>query len=226
MGSNKNEKRKPKSAVYRSFWASVVYFHLRLISTKNHKGEMTRNAAGRFPRRVGSTPTISVRKPEAVNKTGTLQNYSFCNVPVCVLSLNWLTRPFSICACPESSSLAAALSSAVAELFCTIPEICSTPCVTWTMEAACSPDALDIFSTTTTTCLALSTTSVSVRAVSSASLVPECTACIVPSISAAVLLEAFAELSARIRTSSLWRQSLSPPYRRGPLPPRHSGQEA
>ena len=89
--------------------------------------DRTRNAAGRFPRRVGSTPTISVRKPEAVNKTGTLQNYSFCNVPVCVLSLNWLTRPFSICACPESSSLAAALSSAVAELFCTIPEICSTP---------------------------------------------------------------------------------------------------
>ena len=48
MGSNKNEKRKPKSAVYRSFWASVVYFHLRLISTKNHKGEMTRNAVGRL----------------------------------------------------------------------------------------------------------------------------------------------------------------------------------
>ena len=43
MGSNKNEKRKPKSAVYRSFWASVVYFHLRLISTKSHKGEMPRN---------------------------------------------------------------------------------------------------------------------------------------------------------------------------------------
>ena len=48
MGSNKNEKRKPKSAVFRSFWASVVYFHLRLISTKNHKGEMTRNAVGRL----------------------------------------------------------------------------------------------------------------------------------------------------------------------------------
>ena len=47
VGSNKNEKRKPKSAVYRSFWASVVYFHLRLISTKNHKGEMTRNAVVR-----------------------------------------------------------------------------------------------------------------------------------------------------------------------------------
>lgn len=47
VGSNKSEKRKPKSAVYRSFWASVVYFHLRLISTKSHKGEMTRNAIGR-----------------------------------------------------------------------------------------------------------------------------------------------------------------------------------
>lgn len=46
MGSNKSEKRKPKSAVYRSFWASVVYFHLRLISTKSHKGEMTRNRVG------------------------------------------------------------------------------------------------------------------------------------------------------------------------------------
>ena len=43
VGSNKREKRKPKSAVYRSFWASVVYFHLRLISTKSHKREMTRN---------------------------------------------------------------------------------------------------------------------------------------------------------------------------------------
>lgn len=43
VGSNKSEKRKPKSAVYRSFWASVVYFHLRLISTKSHKREMTRN---------------------------------------------------------------------------------------------------------------------------------------------------------------------------------------
>ena len=47
VGSNKSEKRKPKSAVYRSFWASVVYFHLRLISTKSHKREMTRNAVVR-----------------------------------------------------------------------------------------------------------------------------------------------------------------------------------
>ena len=46
VGSNKSEKRKPKSAVYRSFWASVVYFHLRLISTKSHKREMTRNQFG------------------------------------------------------------------------------------------------------------------------------------------------------------------------------------
>lgn len=61
VGSNKNEKRKPKSAVYRSFWASVVYFHLRLISTKNHKGEMTRNAVGReFP---GARVQISSSPP-------------------------------------------------------------------------------------------------------------------------------------------------------------------
>ena len=57
VGSNKNEKRKPKSAVYRSFWASVVYFHLRLISTKNHKGEMTRNQFGSNPTRVRIPPS-------------------------------------------------------------------------------------------------------------------------------------------------------------------------
>ena len=60
VGSNKSEKRKPKSAVYRSFWASVVYFHLRLISTKSHKGEMTRN-------QFGSNPTW-VRIPPAAPK--------------------------------------------------------------------------------------------------------------------------------------------------------------
>lgn len=43
MGSNKSEKRKPKSAVYRRILASVVYFHLRIISAKNHKRKMTRN---------------------------------------------------------------------------------------------------------------------------------------------------------------------------------------
>lgn len=43
VGSNKSEKRKPKSAVYRSFLASVVYFHFRLISTRRYEREMTRN---------------------------------------------------------------------------------------------------------------------------------------------------------------------------------------
>ena len=65
VGSNKNEKRKPKSAVYRSFWASVVYFHLRLISTKNHKGEMTRNRVvrkGTWVRIPPSPPTTIPRK--------------------------------------------------------------------------------------------------------------------------------------------------------------------
>ncbi|WP_278941645.1 hypothetical protein, partial [Anaerotruncus colihominis] len=38
------------------FWASVVYFHLRLISTKSHKGEMTRNQFGSNPTRVRIPP--------------------------------------------------------------------------------------------------------------------------------------------------------------------------
>ena len=52
VGSNKSEKRKPKSAVYRSILASVVYFHIRLISTRRHKREMTRNAVYRKVPRV------------------------------------------------------------------------------------------------------------------------------------------------------------------------------
>ena len=57
VGSNKSEKRKPKSAVYRSFWASVVYFHLRLISTRRHEWEMTRNQFGSNPTRVRIPPS-------------------------------------------------------------------------------------------------------------------------------------------------------------------------
>lgn len=65
VGSNKSEKRKPKSAVYRSFWASVVYFHLRLISTKSHKREMTRNqfASNRTWVRIPSSPPTDPHKP-------------------------------------------------------------------------------------------------------------------------------------------------------------------
>lgn len=69
VGSNKNEKRKPKSAVYRSFWASVVYFHLRLISTKSHKREMTRN-------QFGSNPTW-VRIPPAAPESHSLLRVAF-----------------------------------------------------------------------------------------------------------------------------------------------------
>ena len=67
VGSNKSEKRKPKSAVYRSFWASVVYFHLRLISTKSHKREMTRNAVDRKVSRV--------RIPNSPPKTQSYQGF-------------------------------------------------------------------------------------------------------------------------------------------------------
>ena len=64
VGSNKSEKRKPKSAVYRSFWASVVYFHLRLISTKSHKREMTRNQFGSNPTRVRIPPAAPTEAGE------------------------------------------------------------------------------------------------------------------------------------------------------------------
>lgn len=50
-------------------------------------------------------------------------------------------------ACPLSSSLAAADSSAVAEVVCTTEEIWSSPWEIWAMESACSWEALAIFST-------------------------------------------------------------------------------
>ena len=61
-------------------------------------------------------------------------------------NLNWLINPLRICACPDNSSLAAADSSAVAELVCTTLEIWSIPWVIWLMEDACSSDALEIWS--------------------------------------------------------------------------------
>ena len=70
MGSNKNEKRKPKSAVYRSFWASVVYFHLRLISTKSHKREMTRN-------HVSTVEVQTAEKPVTMRVCGQVQTVNW-----------------------------------------------------------------------------------------------------------------------------------------------------
>ena len=81
MGSNKNEKRKPKSAVYRSFWASVVYFHLRLISTKSHKGEMTRNQFGSNPTRVRIPPAAPRRRGRHIVRGDfftKVTSHSFC----------------------------------------------------------------------------------------------------------------------------------------------------
>ena len=69
VGSNKSEKRKPKSAVYRSILASVVYFHIRLISTRRHKREMTRNQVVR----KGSWVRIPPLPPE--NCTVTNNNH-------------------------------------------------------------------------------------------------------------------------------------------------------
>ena len=63
VGSNKSEKRKPKSAVYRSILASVVYFHIRLISTRRHKREMTRNQFERNLTRVRIPPAAPHAEP-------------------------------------------------------------------------------------------------------------------------------------------------------------------
>ena len=82
MGSNKNEKRKPKSAVYRSFWASVVYFHLRLISTKSHKGEMTRNAVVRKGTWV-RIPPLPPEKPQKRLFLGLFSILLHGALPVC-----------------------------------------------------------------------------------------------------------------------------------------------
>ena len=70
VGSNKSEKRKPKSAVYRSFWASVVYFHLRLISTKSHKGEMTRNQVVLTGSWVRIPPAPPSKNPVTIRVSG------------------------------------------------------------------------------------------------------------------------------------------------------------
>ena len=82
VGSNKSEKRKPKSAVYRSFWASVVYFHLRLISTKNHKGEMTRNAVVRKGTWV-RIPPLPPEKPQKRLFLGLFSILLYGKLPVC-----------------------------------------------------------------------------------------------------------------------------------------------
>ena len=101
-------------------------------------------------------------------------------------SLNFATRFFSMEACSESSWLAAALSSAVAELVCTTLEIWSTPNVTCSMAPACSSAAFAISSTLVEAERTWSTTCTRDSAVELASLVPLVTALTEFSISSAV----------------------------------------
>ena len=55
--------------------------------------------------------------------------------------VNFVIKLFMTAACPESSSEAAALSSAVAELFCTTEEIWFMPILIWLMFSASDSDA-------------------------------------------------------------------------------------
>ena len=96
VGSNKSEKRKPKSAVYRSILASVVYFHLRLISTKNHKGEMTRNAVVR----KGTWVRIPPLPPTEPLKTQCFQGFFLFGensfVSIFCVSVNFSSRFYAL----------------------------------------------------------------------------------------------------------------------------------
>lgn len=96
VGSNKNEKRKPKSAVYRSFWASVVYFHLRLISTKSHKREMTRNqfASNRTWVRIPSSPPTEPLKAQCFQGFFLFGENSFVSI-FCVF-VNFSSRFYAL----------------------------------------------------------------------------------------------------------------------------------
>ena len=61
-----------------------------------------------------------------------------------LVSRNFDTRLFKRFACLESSSEAAADSSAVAELFCTVAEICSIPALICDTPFASSSDAVEM----------------------------------------------------------------------------------
>ena len=118
------------------------------------------------------------------------------------LSLNCEISSLSICAWPESSSDAEALSSLVAELVWTTAEICSIPPLSCVTAVACSSEAVAISSILEVTELTFSTTSKSEVAVSSAIFVPLSIALIAFSISAVVFFAASADLPARFLTSS------------------------
>ena len=119
-----------------------------------------------------------------------------------LVSLNFDTKLFKRLACLESSSEAAADSSAVAELFCTVAEICSIPALIWDTPFASSSDAAEISRIKLFICTVCCETVPRDSAVSSVILAPFSTARMVSSIRVAVFCAAFADFCARFPTSS------------------------
>ncbi len=118
------------------------------------------------------------------------------------LKTNLSISDFSIWACPLNSSLAAALSSDVAEFVCTTSEIWSTPTVTWAIELASSSDAFAISLTSAVVLLVVFIIFWSDWAVLSTIFVPFSTASIEFSINVDVFFAASADFAARFLTSS------------------------
>ncbi len=115
----------------------------------------------------------------------------------------------SCTAWPDSSSLAAALSSLVAAFVETTCETCWMPLFTFSMACACSPDACAMELTRSAAAVIWEAISLSASAVSLAIFVPASTFFFEPSISAVVSLAAFDDLAARFRTSSRRQQTLA-----------------
>lgn len=130
---------------------------------------------------------------------------------------------FNSCACPEISSLTAALCSAVAEFVCTTLEIWSIPCVTCSIETDWRSDAFAIFwNTSVIFCASSTTLSINFDVVSMLS-VPFSTAAREAAINEVVELEASAVFPARLRTSSATTAKPFRPVQHGRPLQLHSG---
>ena len=105
-------------------------------------------------------------------------------------------------ACSDKSSLVEAVSSAVAELFCTTTDTWSIPWLIWAIPEACSFDAWAISATRAAVWLIAATISCRDDSVSWAILLPLSTFASVDSIYWVVSLAASALLAARFLTSS------------------------
>ncbi len=115
---------------------------------------------------------------------------------------SWRTTASADSACAFSSSLAAALSSAVAAVVCVTFSICAIACDTWSIPCVCCRLASRTSSTIPFTRVTLSVIAPIDCATCSTVPFPSCDRVIDSSISPAVSFAACADRCARLRTSS------------------------